>query len=95
MKIPAAKGVIIVYGDQQTARNIEKGVTLGQKNGHHLANQAEADQEKKGLMLNQRGTRRRSKSAPMAKPKGYCWTDTSPTDMSPSGLTSSQKRSTS
>jgi hypothetical protein len=32
MKIPAPKGVIIVFYDQQDARNIEKGHTPGQAN---------------------------------------------------------------
>jgi hypothetical protein len=32
MKILAPKGVIIVFGDQQEARNIEKGHTPGQVN---------------------------------------------------------------
>jgi hypothetical protein len=32
MKIPAPKGVIIVFGDQQEARNIKKGHTPGQVN---------------------------------------------------------------
>jgi hypothetical protein len=32
MKIPAPKGVITVFGDQQEARNIEKGHTPGQTN---------------------------------------------------------------
>jgi hypothetical protein len=32
MKIPAPKGVITVFGDQQEARNIEKGHTPGQEN---------------------------------------------------------------
>jgi hypothetical protein len=36
MKIPAPKGVIIVFGDQQEARNIEKGHTPGQTNVYHL-----------------------------------------------------------
>ncbi|XP_072146354.1 uncharacterized protein [Setaria viridis] len=36
MKIPAHKGIITVYGDQQMARNIERGAPLGQKNVHHL-----------------------------------------------------------
>ncbi|XP_072148512.1 uncharacterized protein [Setaria viridis] len=42
MKIPAHKGVITVFGDQQMARNIEKGVAPGQKNVHHLASANEA-----------------------------------------------------
>jgi hypothetical protein len=36
MKIPAPKGVITVFGDQQEARNIEKGHTPGQTNVHQL-----------------------------------------------------------
>jgi hypothetical protein len=36
MKIPTPKGVITVFGDQQEARNIEKGFTPGQSNVHHL-----------------------------------------------------------
>jgi hypothetical protein len=36
MKILAPMGVIIVFGDQQEARNIEKGHTPGQTNVHQL-----------------------------------------------------------
>jgi hypothetical protein len=36
MKIPAPKGVITVFGDQQEARNIEKGFRPGQSNMHQL-----------------------------------------------------------
>jgi hypothetical protein len=36
MKIPAPKGGITVFGDQQEARNIEKGHTLGQANVYQL-----------------------------------------------------------
>jgi hypothetical protein len=36
MKISAPKGVIIVFGDQQEARNIEKGHTPGQTNVYQL-----------------------------------------------------------
>jgi hypothetical protein len=36
MKISAPIGVIIVFGDQQEARNIEKGHTLGQVNVYQL-----------------------------------------------------------
>jgi hypothetical protein len=36
MKIPAPKVVITVFGDQQEARNIEKGHTPGQTNVHQL-----------------------------------------------------------
>jgi hypothetical protein len=44
MKIPAPKGVITVFGDQQEARNIEKGHTPGQTNMHQL-NYTEAKKE--------------------------------------------------
>ncbi|XP_072151360.1 uncharacterized protein [Setaria viridis] len=47
MKIPALKGVITVYGDQQMARNIERGVAPGQKNVHHLASSNEAESSAK------------------------------------------------
>jgi hypothetical protein len=36
MKIPAPKGVITVFGDQQEAKNIEKGHTPGQVNVYQL-----------------------------------------------------------
>ena len=36
MKIPAPAGVITVRGDQQLARDIERGYTPGQKNVHNL-----------------------------------------------------------
>jgi hypothetical protein len=36
MKIPAPKGVIAVFDNQQEARNIEKGHTPGQANVYQL-----------------------------------------------------------
>ena len=36
MKIPAPAGVITIRGDQQLARDIERGYTPGQKNVHNL-----------------------------------------------------------
>jgi len=36
MKLPSAKGVIVVYGDQDLARIAEETTTLGQKNVHNL-----------------------------------------------------------
>ena len=36
MKMPAPAGVITVRGDQQRARDIERGYTPGQKNVHNL-----------------------------------------------------------
>ena len=41
MKIPTAKGIITVRGNQQLARDIERGVALGQRNVHVL----EADKQ--------------------------------------------------
>jgi hypothetical protein len=36
MNMPAPKGVITVFGNQQEARNIEKGHTPGQTNVYQL-----------------------------------------------------------
>ena len=36
MKIPASRGIITVRGNQQLARDIERGVALGQRNVHAL-----------------------------------------------------------
>jgi hypothetical protein len=36
MKIPLPKGVMTIFGDQQEARNIEKGHTPGQTNVYQL-----------------------------------------------------------
>ena len=36
MKLPSAKGVIVVYDDQDLARIAEETSTLGQKNKHNL-----------------------------------------------------------
>jgi hypothetical protein len=44
MKLPAPKGVIIVFDDQQEAQNIKKGHTLGQINVYQL-NSAEEKKE--------------------------------------------------
>jgi hypothetical protein len=41
MKIPVPKGVITVFGDQQEARNIEKGHTPGQTNVYYLKSSEE------------------------------------------------------
>jgi hypothetical protein len=36
MKLPSAKGIIAIYGDQDLARIAEEIATLGQKNVHNL-----------------------------------------------------------
>lgn len=36
MKMPAAKRTITILGDQQLARDIERGVARGQRNVHHV-----------------------------------------------------------
>jgi hypothetical protein len=41
MKIPGPQGVIMVYGNQQTARNIERDFVLGQRNVHCLTTHRE------------------------------------------------------
>jgi hypothetical protein len=45
MKIPGLQGVIIVYGNQQTARNIEMDFVPGQQNVHSLTAQREGFEE--------------------------------------------------
>jgi hypothetical protein len=42
MKIPSPQGRIIVYGDQQTAQNIERDFILGQRNVHCLTAECES-----------------------------------------------------
>jgi hypothetical protein len=41
MKIPGPQGVITVYGDQQTARNIKRDFVLGQRNVYCLTTECE------------------------------------------------------
>jgi hypothetical protein len=41
MKIPYPLGAITVYGNQQTARNIERDFVPGQRNVHYLTAQRE------------------------------------------------------
>jgi hypothetical protein len=41
MKIPGLLGAIAVYGNQQTARNIERDFVPGQRNVHCLTAQRE------------------------------------------------------
>lgn len=36
MKMPAAKGIIIVHGDEPMAQGIERGIAPGQKNAHSV-----------------------------------------------------------
>jgi hypothetical protein len=44
MKIPGTQGVITVYGNQQTARIIERDFVLGQRNVHCLTTQREVSE---------------------------------------------------
>jgi hypothetical protein len=44
MKIPGSQGVITVYGNQQTARNIERDFIPGQRNVHCLTTQREVSE---------------------------------------------------
>ena len=43
MKMPAPAGVITVRGDQQLARDIERGYTPGQKNVHNLRTESKPE----------------------------------------------------
>jgi len=36
MKMPASRGIITIHGNQQLARDIERGVSPGQRNVHAL-----------------------------------------------------------
>jgi hypothetical protein len=44
MKIPGPQGMITVYGNQQTARNIERDFVPGQRNVHCLTTQREVSE---------------------------------------------------
>jgi hypothetical protein len=44
MKIPGPQGVITVYGNQQTTRNIERDFVPGQWNVHYLTTQREVSE---------------------------------------------------
>jgi hypothetical protein len=44
MKIPGPQGMITVYGNQQTARNIERDFIPGQRNVHCLTTQCEVSE---------------------------------------------------
>jgi hypothetical protein len=57
MKIPAPKGVIIVFGNQQEARNIKKGHTPGQVKVYQL----KTTEERKNHMKRPSETKKRSK----------------------------------
>jgi hypothetical protein len=57
MKMPAPKGVITVFGNQQEARNIEKGHTPSQTNVYQLKT---AD-ERKETYEEERGIRKKLK----------------------------------
>jgi hypothetical protein len=65
MKIPGSQGVITVYGNQQTARNIERDFVLGQWNVHCLTAKCEgsessrliADEKVKAQLQSNDGTK--------------------------------------
>jgi hypothetical protein len=65
MKIPGPQGVITVYGNQQTARNIERDFVPGQRNVHCLTTQREvseairpaADEKVKAQLQSNDGTK--------------------------------------
>jgi hypothetical protein len=44
-KLPSAKGIIAVYGNQDLARIVEETATLGQKNEHTLEKKKEKEKE--------------------------------------------------
>ena len=56
MKIPAPAGVITVHGDQQLARDIERGYTPGQKNVHNLRTESKSVTVKEQQRDNEKAT---------------------------------------
>ena len=56
MKIPAPAGVTTIRGDQQLARDIERGYTLGQKNVHNLRTVSKPDTFKQQLRDSEKTT---------------------------------------
>jgi hypothetical protein len=65
MKIPGPQGIITVYGNQQTARNIERDFIPGQRNVHCLTTQHEvpeatcpaANEHEKAQLQSNNGTK--------------------------------------
>jgi hypothetical protein len=49
MKIPGPQGVIIIYGDQQTVRNIESDFVLGQRNVHCPTTECEGNDSQRPI----------------------------------------------
>jgi hypothetical protein len=69
MKMSAPKGVITEFGNQQEARNIEKGHTLGQMNVYQLKT---AD-EKKETYEEAKRDKEKLKKPQMVKPRKCIW----------------------
>jgi hypothetical protein len=82
MKIPAPKGVITVFGDQQEARNIEKGHTPGQANVYQL----KTAEERKEPYEEAKRDKEKIEIATDVKPRKYTWM-ICPTEQSQLGLT--------
>jgi hypothetical protein len=87
MKIPAPKGVITVFGDQQEARNIEKGHTPGQANVYQLKI---AEERKEPYEEAKRDKEKIEIAADDETKKVYL--DDIPTEQSQLGLTSIPKK---
>ena len=56
MKIPVPAGVITIRGDQQLARDIERGYTPGQKNVHNLRTESKSVTFKEQQKDNEKAT---------------------------------------
>jgi hypothetical protein len=69
MKMPAPKGVITVFGNQQEARNIEKGHTPGQKNVYQL----KAADEKKETYEEAKRNKEKIEIAADGEPRKCIW----------------------
>jgi hypothetical protein len=70
MKMPAPKGVITVFSDQQEARNIEKGHTPGQVNVYQL----KTTEETKEPYEEAKRDKEKIEIAADGKPRKYTWT---------------------
>jgi hypothetical protein len=87
VKIPAPKGVIAVFGDQQEARNIEKGHTLGQVNVYQL----KTTEQRKEPYEEAKRDKEKIEIAPDGETKKDTWM-ICPIEQSQLGLTSIPKK---
>ena len=71
MKIPAAKGIIIVRDNQQLAKHIEWGVAPGQRNVHVVETDRNPRQSRSPKEIRKNRISRKN-----VRQKGYLWINT-------------------